>query len=411
MKHRGQRRRAAVTFIVAIAMLTLAACGSTANNGASAKNKSSSKSTSSSGDYIVGYTGDLSGPLAPLGHGILQGLETYFSSVNAKGGINGHHVKLISLDDKSDPTLGVADVHRLLGDNAKGIFVFFSSVADAVAPILKTHHVPAVVEAITTNLLQPVNKYFYGGDVPLPYEAGSLDSIAAKIAGAGAKVAFINASSAAEAQMKKYVQSLAGKHSLKIVYSASVPTSATSASAEITAALGAHPDVIISGMTDPLLISADQAARAQGYTGPIVEFAQGSSYTTLAKLKDPKLYALTSYAYAGSSVAKGSGINALVAAAKAQNVNPLTTPQFVNGYAQALVMAVALKKCVYPCSGNSLASSLESLGSIDTGGITFGPLKYNGTTHAGITSLGVYRWSKSKNAPSLYTKTSVTPPG
>jgi ABC-type branched-subunit amino acid transport system substrate-binding protein len=174
-----------------------------------------------------------------------------------------------------------------------------------------------------------------------------------------------------------------------------LPQSATSAGPEISAAIAANPAVIITALQDPVLVSADQAARSEGYKGAIINFAQGSSYTDLSQLKDPKLYVLRSFSY--SAVAKGSGVSALIKDSKAEGVDPLTE-QVVNGFTQAIVMGAALEKCGYPCPGPALAKSLQGLGSLNTGGLTFGPFLYNKTSHMGITEIGLYHWNVSKNA-------------
>lgn len=56
-------------------------------------------------DISVGMSAALSGPSAELGRGMRAGIEAYFSSVNAEGGINGRKLRLLVLDDsyQADP--------------------------------------------------------------------------------------------------------------------------------------------------------------------------------------------------------------------------------------------------------------------------------------------------------------------
>src|SRR5690349_11038729 len=66
------------------------------------------------GDTIVlGQTAAQSGPNAPTGEA-RWGLEAYLASVNAKGGVNGKKLKLISYDDSYQPAQTTALVKKLV---------------------------------------------------------------------------------------------------------------------------------------------------------------------------------------------------------------------------------------------------------------------------------------------------------
>lgn len=52
---------------------------------------------------LLGQACALNGPAAGLGKGIKTGLDAYFATVNAKGGINGRQIELRSINDGYDP--------------------------------------------------------------------------------------------------------------------------------------------------------------------------------------------------------------------------------------------------------------------------------------------------------------------
>ena len=96
---------------------------------------------------LFGQSAALSGPASELGTGMRLGLESAFAEVNAAGGIGGHRLALVSLDDTYEPEAAVANTRELIG----------------------THDVYAVVGAVgtpTSRAAQPVTS-----DAGVPYIA------------------------------------------------------------------------------------------------------------------------------------------------------------------------------------------------------------------------------------------------
>ena len=97
------------------------------------------------GDTIViGQYADQSGPNAPTG-AARYGLEAYIASVNAKGGVDGKKLRLVSYDDGYKPSQTVALVKKLVyEDGAFAITGVGTPTSNAVAPVLEDLGVPLV---------------------------------------------------------------------------------------------------------------------------------------------------------------------------------------------------------------------------------------------------------------------------
>ncbi|MEO6018603.1 MAG: ABC transporter substrate-binding protein, partial [Polaromonas sp.] len=67
--------------------------------------------------WVVGQSVPLSGGNASFGRDIRDGAQSYFKSVNAKGGIAGVPIELVSLDDKNDRKLAGTNTTKLLTEN------------------------------------------------------------------------------------------------------------------------------------------------------------------------------------------------------------------------------------------------------------------------------------------------------
>jgi len=112
------------------AALALAACSSGSSSSSSSPASSAGSTTSGAAaaaptgtPVTIGMISTLTGPQASSS---IQGgtvASAWSAWVNANGGIDGHPVKVISLDDKGDPATAQADAQQLFSDDVVAIVV------------------------------------------------------------------------------------------------------------------------------------------------------------------------------------------------------------------------------------------------------------------------------------------------
>src|ERR1700694_5682859 len=68
----------------------------------------------SSDTILFGQAAALEGPSSALGQGMRQGILAAFAEINAKGGVHGRQLKLVSRDDGYDPDRSVAETKTLI---------------------------------------------------------------------------------------------------------------------------------------------------------------------------------------------------------------------------------------------------------------------------------------------------------
>lgn len=73
--------------------------------------------------WIVGQSAPLTGANASMGRDIRDGALAYFKSVNAKGGVSGKPIELVTLDDANDRKAAGANTAKLLSDH-KAVALF-----------------------------------------------------------------------------------------------------------------------------------------------------------------------------------------------------------------------------------------------------------------------------------------------
>ena len=126
---------AAVTAAAAI----LAACSSGGS--------SSTTSASSSKPIVIGASVSLTGDFSADGQAFQRGYNLWASDVNKAGGLMGHKVKLIFLDDKSDPTQGSTNVQQLISsDHVNLLFGPFSSLITGPTATVAARYGYAMIE-------------------------------------------------------------------------------------------------------------------------------------------------------------------------------------------------------------------------------------------------------------------------
>ncbi len=95
---------------------------------------------------LIGQTGVFSGPVAEPALQYRAGAQLYFDTVNAKGGIHGRKIKVLSYDDKFDPKLASENARKLLVEDK--VFTLFGIIGTgataASMPIVSEHRVPVV---------------------------------------------------------------------------------------------------------------------------------------------------------------------------------------------------------------------------------------------------------------------------
>jgi ABC-type branched-subunit amino acid transport system substrate-binding protein len=100
----------------------------------------------SSDRILFGQVAALSGPSSALGQGMREGILAAFAEINAKGGVHGRRLELISRDDGYEPDRSVAQTVKLIGEDQ--VFALIGAVGTptttATAPIAKAKGVPVI---------------------------------------------------------------------------------------------------------------------------------------------------------------------------------------------------------------------------------------------------------------------------
>jgi ABC-type branched-subunit amino acid transport system substrate-binding protein len=113
---------------------------------------------------VIGQTAGFTGTVAAGVKETTEGAKLWLDSINAKGGVNGQKIELVSMDDKFDPKLAAANAKVLIEEkNVTALFLVRGTPhTEAIIPLLEQHAVPLIAPSTGAMVLhQPVKKYVF----------------------------------------------------------------------------------------------------------------------------------------------------------------------------------------------------------------------------------------------------------
>ena len=87
---------------------------------------------------VLGQSAALSGPASALGEQFRRGAKLLFDAVNARGGVNGRVIELLSLDDGYEPDRCAANTARFIRDGVFSLFGYIGTPTSLAALPLAT---------------------------------------------------------------------------------------------------------------------------------------------------------------------------------------------------------------------------------------------------------------------------------
>lgn len=328
-------RRAMAGIGVATLVVGLSACSSSSGGGGGAHSS-----------YTFGVLNSLTGDLGAVGQQERNGIELAVQEINAKGGADGHKIKLTYFDDQgsvNQTTLGFKKLAT--SDNVPVILgPGITASAKAIKPLADQYGVTNVLFVAQPEIPNGSKNVF---EIPPPEDINS-KAMVQYAAKAGAKTAaLIYASNPYGQQGRTGVTDAAKSAGITMKSSESWDPSAFDFTAQASKVASLKPDVVFlygaGGTSDALLL---KAVRSAGYQGKVVGDLSYSTSTI------PK--------------AAGAAANTVVGFSPVNFATPdAATKTFINSY-QAKYKANPTVLAAYAYVGVNLAvQAIEKAGSAD----------------------------------------------
>jgi branched-chain amino acid transport system substrate-binding protein len=262
---------------------TTASAATTAPAGSTGSVGSAAPATGSV--WNIGTVGSYTGPEASSLGKVGEVVDAWAKWENAHGGINGHQIHLINMDDKSEPATSKAAVQSMVENSHVIAIVAENSIVDSAwASYVQAQGVPVIGAAIFNSVYGTNPDFFPMGTNTVSAIYGEL--ALAKAAGKTKFGLFYCAEAAACAEAVTLYKSLTPALKINLAYTAKVSAYSSNFTAQCLAAKSAGVDVATSG-TDTLTATRIAANCAQQNYKPIWVGQDGS--VTAAWLHTPAL--------------------------------------------------------------------------------------------------------------------------
>ncbi len=278
----GRKSTGVAVTALALAALTAAGCSSSSSSSTStpastaastpATASSSANASSATGTpFVVGAMGSFTGAGAGSTADAKTVFQDWVSATNAAGGINGHPVKAIILDDQNNPATALTNAQQLVQqDHVQVIFDLSDNLESAFAKVVDTAKVPVLGQSESPVLGTDPNFYSTGTTVE-PLIWGELK---AATVGKVSKISGLYCAEIAScAQTVPLITALGKSVGVSLAYSASISSTASSYTAQCLGSKNAGANGVTVGAASDVALRVAENCAAQGYKPTYVSTA------------------------------------------------------------------------------------------------------------------------------------------
>jgi branched-chain amino acid transport system substrate-binding protein len=347
-------------------------------------------STAVHAQILIGQTAGFSGQVAAGVKETTDGALLFIHSINAKGGVHGQKIELISLDDKFEPKLAGENARKLIEEqNVSAMFLTRGTPhTQAIVPHLDKHGVPLVGPSTGAMVLhQPVLKNVFNVRATYQREA---EKAMTHLASMGiTRVGLIYADDTFGADGVAGAQKGLTAANLTPVVLEKFNRSKPDFAPIADKVAKADTQAILMVASGTAVVDAGNALRAAGSGSQIVTLSNNASGGFIKSLGTNARGVIVTQVYPNERAVTYSMVKEAQDLAKAKGLSEIT-PAMLEGYAAAKVLVEGLRRAGPKPSREKIHAALESIKKFDLGGleITYGPDDHTGLDFADLSIIG-----------------------
>lgn len=334
----------------------------------------------------IGQTAGFSGPVAAGVQETTDGAKLWFDAINAKGGVNGAKIELVSLDDKFEPKLAGENAKTLAADpRIVSLFLTRGTPhAQAMMPVLAEAKIPLVGPSTGAMVLhEPVNPWIFNVRATYQREAERAVMHMAMVGMTRIAVMQVDDSFGADCMVG------AGKGfealKLKPVAHEKFDRSKPDFSSIAPKVAQADPQAVLFFGSGSAVADGIAAVRKAGSRAQLITLSNNASSGFIKLLKDNARGTVVMQVFPFERSLATRFVQDAQELAKAAGKAELT-PAMLEGFAAARVLVEGLKRAGNNPTREKLRTALESMQKVDIGGleVSFGPRDHTGLTYVDI---------------------------
>ncbi|GAA0760080.1 ABC transporter substrate-binding protein [Ideonella azotifigens] len=322
-------------------------------------------------DILIGQSAELSGEASAKDN--VEGAEAYFRAVNARGGVNGSKIRLISLDDKRDPKLAVENTKTLIDDkNVIALFSYRSTpTVQAVLPMVQERKIP-LVGPITgaAALRKPGNDYVYNLRASYADEAAK---IVQQIGTMGiSRVAVFFQEDAFGKEVRDHFETAIKSQKMTEVASASFNRQDMQVAPAVAKIAAAEPQAVLMACTPKGCALFIRAMRARGSHPQFIAVSNVNGQEFFTELASECRGVAISQVVPHPTNIGVAVVNEFQASRKGMESPPPVNFAAMEGFLNAKLLVEGLKRAGPNPTSAKLAAALDSFRDLDLGGVRVG---------------------------------------
>lgn len=340
---------------------------------------------------LIGQTAGFTGTVAAGVKETADGAKLYISAINAKGGVNGQKIELLSLDDKFDPKIA-AENARILIEEKNVVAMFLTRGTphtEAILPMLDKNGVPLVGPSTGAMAMhQPVKKYVFNVRATYQREA---EKAALHLSTLGIKrIALVQTDDSFGSDGA--IGALKGLTSVGLVAVVNEKFDRTKPdfSKIVPKIVAADTQAVIMVASGGAVVSGITALRAAGSGAQVVTLSNNASGGFIKSLGEQARGVVVAQVFPNERAISYKFIQEAQDLLRATKDGGELSPAMLEGFAAAKVLVEALRRAGPGVNRAKLHAALENMKKFDLGGleITFSPDDHTGLDFADLSIIG-----------------------
>jgi len=333
------------------------------------------------GDITLGACDALSGQMADRGKPVVSGGRSYFSYINAHGGINGRKIKLISVDDQYNADLAIDTFNTYLKNKVfLGTLFQGTPTAAKYVPMAETNKMPMVGFSTGADFItNPLHKYVFQIRASYANEASQQVDVLWNVLNRR-KIAVVYQNDAFGASCRSGVVAALAKHENALpAAEISFPRLSHDTAPIIEQLRAANPDAVILGCTGDMLPMLVRGRNKLGNNIQLVAFSVSTDLLVKEAGKEANGVLITQVVpFTRKKLPTVQLFERLIRANEHQEPGMSS----FEGFLMAMVVAEGLKRAGPDLTRDKFLSAMESTHDLDMGlgpqfRVTFSPTMHD----------------------------------
>ncbi len=340
---------------------------------------------------VIGQTSGFTGPVATGVKENTEGARLWIDHVNAKGGVHGQRIELVSLDDKFQPKLAVDNAKRLITEQ-RALVLFLNrgtAHSEAMRPLLDEHRIALVAPSTgAMTLHKPVHPWVF--NVRASYQR-EIERGVTMLASIGiTRFALVHVDDSAGADGAAGAMRGLDSAQLKPVFVHKFDRNKPDYAPIVRGVVGSDAQTVLFIGSAAAVSDGTKALRAAGCKAQVLTGSNNASDGFIKLMGEHARGTIVTQVFPYERSLAVPMVKEAHDLALAKGL-PGVTPAMLEGYAGAKVLVEALRRAGPNPTRQKVRDALEAMQQVDIGGLvlSYGPEDHTGLEYTDLSIISV----------------------